>query len=58
MFKKFLGDETGAISVDFVVLSSAIILMCFGLIALLQTGNLSLGGKLSAKVSSTTVGDN
>ena len=57
-FNTFVREEAGAVSVDFVTLSSIIIVMTFGLIGMLQSGNLSIGGKLSAKVSATEVAGN
>ena len=54
--KRFKDDEDGAVTVDWVVLTAAIVGLGVAVIASVRTATTSLGDKISAAVDSQTVG--
>lgn len=52
---RFLTDETGAITVDWVVLSAAVIGMGVASVGAIRTGALSVGGLLEGTLSSASI---
>ena len=52
-----LHDESGAVSVDWVVLSAATLTLGMGAATLVQTGTVSLGEAINATLSSTQSND-
>ncbi|MBZ8117671.1 hypothetical protein KUD11_03310 [Roseovarius sp. LXJ103] len=52
--KKFRADESGAITVDWVVLTAAIIGLAVAGVVAAQTGVISLAGTIGTAVSSTS----
>ena len=58
MFKtlrKFRADEDGAVTVDWVVITAAIVTLAILIFAVIQTGTESLANKISTNVSAITV---
>lgn len=51
----FLRSESGAVSVDWVVLSAAILGICIGLFASVETGIATMGGTLGSGLSNASV---
>ena len=56
LFKNFLNDESGAVTVDWVVLTAAIVGLGLLVIQAVTPGVLSLGDQISAAVATQTVG--
>lgn len=54
--KRFKDDEDGAVTVDWVVLTAAIVGLGVAVIASVRTATTSLGNKISSAVDSQTVG--
>lgn len=57
LIKNFVRDESGAVTVDWVVLTAAIVGLALAVIASVRTGVESLGDKIKDEVSETTVGN-
>ncbi len=55
MFKTFLNDEAGAVTVDWVVLTAAIVGLGIAVLAAVSGGTQTLAGKISSSLSGTTV---
>lgn len=53
ILNKFHRDETGAVTVDWVVLTAAIMLMGVGVIAIFQPGANSSANAVSSAITST-----
>ncbi len=56
LIKNFHNDESGAVTVDWVVLTAAIVGLGLAVVASVSGGVNSLGESISAAVSTTTVG--
>ena len=56
LVKDFARDESGAVTVDWVVLTAAIVGLGIAVIAAVSTGVNTLGNRISAAVASQTVG--
>jgi len=54
MIKNFRNDEDGAVTVDWVVLTAAVVGLGFLVFQAVQPGLISLGGKISSTVSAVT----
>ena len=54
--KRFKDDEDGAVTVDWVVLTAAIVGLGVAVIGSVRTATTSLGTKISSAVESQTVG--
>lgn len=54
--KKFKNDEDGAVTVDWVVLTAAIVGLGIAVIASVRTATTELGGKISTAVAGQQVG--
>lgn len=54
--KRFKDDEDGAVTVDWVVLTAAIVGLGVAVVASVRTATTSLGDKISTAVESQTVG--
>ena len=55
--KSFAADTEGAITVDWVVISSLVIGLGIAGVALVLTGNNALGGKVASSLSSAEIQD-
>ncbi len=55
MFKKFLSDESGAVTVDWVVLTAAVVGLGFSVILILANGNKTVADNISSTVGAITV---
>jgi Flp pilus assembly pilin Flp len=55
-FKNFKKDESGAVTVDWVVLTAAIVLLGGIVVNIISTGLKSLATKIDAELSAKTVG--
>jgi Flp pilus assembly pilin Flp len=55
LIKTFSKDESGAVTVDWVVLTAAIVGLGIAVIAAVSTGVTSLGGQIDTALSSGTV---
>jgi len=53
-FEKFLADESGAVTVDWVVLTAAVVGLGFGVITVFANGNETLADNLSNTVGNIT----
>ena len=56
--KKFRNDESGAVTVDWVVLTAAIVGLGIAILTTVETGTQALADKISAEVEAITVTDN
>lgn len=56
--KNFVADESGAVTVDWVVLTAAIVGLGIAVIAAVGTGVNTLGSRISSAVASQQVGTN
>ncbi len=56
LIKNFHNDESGAVTVDWVVLTAAIVGLGLAVVASVSSGVNSLGESISTAVSTTTVG--
>ena len=54
--KKFQNDESGAVTVDWVVLTAAIVGLGLAVIAAVRTASMTLANKISTAVGAITVG--
>ena len=54
-FKKFAFNPEGAITVDWVVLTAAVVGLGFGVVGMLLSGNSALGQKLSESMQDAKV---
>jgi len=54
--KKFQNDESGAVTVDWVVLTAAIVGLGLAVIAAVRTASLGLATKISDAIGTITVG--
>jgi Flp pilus assembly pilin Flp len=54
--KTFIADEDGAVTVDWVVLTAAIVGLGIAVIASVREGTETLGGAISAAVATQSVG--
>lgn len=54
-FKKFRKEEEGAVTVDWVVLTAAVVGLGVGAVSIIQGGVDSLAGTISSGVSTKTV---
>ena len=54
--KKFQNDESGAVTVDWVVLTAAIVGLGLAVIAAVRTASLGLATKISSAIGTITVG--
>jgi len=54
--KKFQNDESGAVTVDWVVLTAAIVGLGLAVIAAVRTASLTLATKISTAVAGVTIG--
>ncbi len=58
MFKNFTNDESGAVTVDWVVLTAAIVGLGIAVLGTVESGITSLGSKISTELSDNiTVGE-
>ncbi|WP_380057094.1 hypothetical protein ACFE33_03750 [Falsihalocynthiibacter sp. SS001] len=55
LIKNFVSNESGAVTVDWVVLTAAIVGLGVAVLASVSGGVKSLAGKISSEVSSMTV---
>lgn len=55
--KKFLQCESGAVTVDWVVLTAAIVGMALGVVAQLNNGTTNVSSNISNSIANQTVGD-
>ncbi|PKP84085.1 MAG: hypothetical protein CVT80_10150 [Alphaproteobacteria bacterium HGW-Alphaproteobacteria-2] len=55
LIKSFKNDESGAVTVDWVVLTAAIVGLGIAVIAAVSTGTTSLGNNISTSLSGATV---
>jgi len=55
MFKNFLNDEAGAVTVDWVVLTAAIVGLGIAVLTAVSGGAVSLSGKVSSSLNAQTV---
>lgn len=55
MFKTFRNDEDGAVTVDWVVLTAAIVGLGIAVLASVSGGVTSLAGKISSNLSGQTI---
>ncbi len=55
--KKFIGCEDGAVTVDWVVLTAAVVALAAGAYTALKTNSDSLAGRTSTYVSERVVGE-
>jgi hypothetical protein len=55
MFNKFLGSEDGAITVDWVVLTAALVTLAVTVLLAITSGATGLADNISATVDSMTV---
>ena len=53
--RRFGRDDTGAVTVDWVVLTAATVGLCLGAIGAVRTGALGLGNGLGASLNNATV---
>ena len=56
IYKRFNEDEDGAVTVDWVVLTAAIVGLGVAVIGSVRTATTSLGNKISSAIDSQTVG--
>ena len=56
--KKFRNDESGAVTVDWVVLTAAIVGLGIAILTTVETGTQALADKISAEVEAITVTNN
>jgi Flp pilus assembly pilin Flp len=54
--RRFAFDQDGAVTVDWVVLTAAVVGLAVGAILTIQNATTSLGGDVSTAVSNVTVG--
>ncbi|MCV2880518.1 hypothetical protein [Actibacterium sp. XHP0104] len=54
MLKNFLHDQTGAVTVDWVVLTAAVVGLAFSLVYIFADGNTTLADSMSGKVAAIT----
>lgn len=57
LFAGFWTQEDGAVTVDWVVLTAAIVGICLGIIASISVGTNSLSSKTSMAISDVAVGE-
>ena len=57
MIKNFAADESGAVTVDWVVLTAAIVGLGIAVIASVSTGVKDMGTNISTTLSSATIND-
>ena len=55
--KTFAADESGAVTVDWVVLTAAIVGLGIAVIASVRTGTQDIGDKIQASLESATIAD-
>ncbi|MBT0955975.1 hypothetical protein IV417_01130 [Alphaproteobacteria bacterium KMM 3653] len=55
MIKNFRNDEDGAVTVDWVVLTAAIVGLGIAVLASVSSGVTSLSGKISSQLSNQTI---
>lgn len=53
--KKFAADESGAVTVDWVVLTAAIVGLGIAVVASVRTGVVGLGGKIESSLESARI---
>jgi Flp pilus assembly pilin Flp len=53
--KSFLRDEDGAVTVDWVVLTAAIVGMAVGVISIMADGPVNIGNAISARLAAQDV---
>jgi Flp pilus assembly pilin Flp len=58
LFKKFRNDEAGAVTVDWVVLTAAIVGLGVAVMATVRSGSTGLASKISGGLGSITVQTN
>jgi Flp pilus assembly pilin Flp len=57
LFNKFFKDESGAVTVDWVVLTAAIVGLGIAVLTSVSTGTTSLAGKISGELDTMTIMD-
>ncbi len=55
MFNKFFADESGAVTVDWVVLTAAIVGLGIAVLTSVSGGTTNLAGDIASELSSTTI---
>ena len=55
--KNFAADESGAVTVDWVVLTAAIVGLGIAVIASVRTGTTSVGDQIQASLTSATIAE-
>ena len=55
LFKNFMRDEDGAVTVDWVVLTAAIVGLGIAVLTSVSKGTTSLANKISSELGSTTI---
>ncbi len=55
LFTKFFKDESGAVTVDWVVLTAAVVGLAFAVMASVQNGTNSVAGAIETELNSITV---
>jgi Flp pilus assembly pilin Flp len=55
LYKNFQADEDGAVTVDWVVLTSAIVGLGVAVLATVSSGTEQLGGKISTSLANRTL---
>ncbi len=55
--KSFAADESGAVTVDWVVLTAAIVGLGIAVVASVRTGTTSVGEQINTSLSSATIPD-
>lgn len=55
LIKRFHNDESGAVTVDWVVLTAAVVGLGIAVVATVRTGVTGLGGNISTALSGATV---
>jgi len=53
--RNFLADETGAVTVDWVVLTAAVVGLGFSVVLILANGNVTVADAISNQVATITV---
>ncbi|HHB80280.1 MAG TPA: hypothetical protein ENK83_00820 [Aliiroseovarius sp.] len=55
LFNKFFADESGAVTVDWVVLTAAIVGLGIAVLTSVSGGTTNLAGDIASQLSSTTI---
>ncbi len=55
LFNKFFADESGAVTVDWVVLTAAIVGLGIAVLTSVSGGTTNLAGDIASELSSTTI---